>query len=162
MPSHNCVASTDCQNNKRSTGAPPLSQTLMVNTTHSQPLFHGVCSNHSTSIPTHSLFRLMKHASEKPHWRHGCDCGVQSIGVKGHTDHKVESGFTRVWCHQSITITFGQHKTTTHTGAKPLSVTLVTNTMVTLLVSWCDHSCFHQSLNKSLVSTLTKPNTQQQ
>ena len=33
--------------------------------------------------------------------------------------------------------------------------------MVTLLVSWCDHSCFHQSLNKSLVSTLTKPNTQQ-
>ena len=48
---------------------------------------------------------------------------------------------------------------TTHTGAKPLSVTLMTNTMVTLLVSWCDHSCFHQSLNKSLVSTLTKPNT---
>ena len=71
----------------------------------------------------------------------------------------VESGFTRVWCHQSITITFGQHKTTTHTGAKPLGVTLMTNTMVTLLVSWCDHSCFHQSLNKSLVSTLTKPNT---
>ena len=85
MPSHKCVASTDCQNNKRSTGAPPLSQPLMVNTTHSQPLFHGVCSNHSTSNPTHSLFQLMKHASEKPHRRHGCDCGVQSIGVKGNT-----------------------------------------------------------------------------
>ena len=55
MPSHKCVASTDCQNNKRSTGAPPLSQPLMVNTTHSQPLFHGVCSNHSTSNPTHSF-----------------------------------------------------------------------------------------------------------